>query len=367
MTGDAAVPPAKAMVVCIHEDRPANLPGVQLAILSLARHAPWLRAVVHCPGSDEAFRRFVDSQPNAAIVDLPGIESNGWNVKPALLLRVLETHEEVIWLDSDIIVAGDLQAFFSPLSVDTLVACEETYWGQAQGSRIRTQHWGLSFGRAFRCTVNSGVIRVTRSHAELLSAWKKMLAHPTYLLSQTRPWYERPVHMIGDQEALTGLLGSSDFMHLPVVLLRRGRDIAQCFGPAGFTPVERIRALFGRAPAFIHAMGPKPWSRAVFPPSLLDRSAPLKALRKWYEYRSLDVSPYCIEAKSYKGRSDVDVDWAWPRSWLGKALTALGGRRPPLPGLPLAVFDHAARRAKRALRIGRYSSNPDFTLHQPPY
>ena len=96
-----------------------------------------------------------------------------------------------------------------------------------------------------------------------------MLSHPAYLKAQAQPWYERPLHMIGDQEVLTGLLGSVDFQETSIRLLRRGTDIAQCFGPAGFTPVERLRSMIGHRPAFVHAMGPKPWLRQLSAPPLL--------------------------------------------------------------------------------------------------
>lgn len=354
-------------VVCIHEDRLGNLPGVKLAVLSLARHAPRLQALVSCPGAGSDFAAWVGKQPNAAMVDMSQLGASGWNVKPAILLNLLESHPDLVWLDSDIIVTANIERYFEDLPDDAFVATQETFWGQQQGSRVRTLGWGLTPGRVFDCTINSGVMRVTRAHVDLLAAWRTMLTHPIYVRSQARPWSERPVHMIGDQEALTGLLGSADFAHVPVVLLRRGRDIAQCFGPSGFTPLERVQALSGEGPGFVHAMGPKPWSRPAKPPPLLGSGSLAKSLRAWYEYRSLDVSPYCIEARSYGGRSDIDVSWAVPRSALGRALTAFGSRRSPWPGLPLALFDHAARRVKRVLRIGRYSSSREFTLDQRPF
>jgi hypothetical protein len=61
------------------------------------------------------------------------------------------------------------------------------------------------------------------------------------------------------------------------------------------------------------------------------------------------------------------VAWAWPRSTFGKFLCAVGGKHPAAPGLPLAVFDHFARRLKRVFRIGGYSSNAEYTLTQRPF
>ena len=353
-------------VVCLHEDRPDYLVGVKLAVASLARHAPQLRVIVSCPNANAEFVDWVRAQPNAEVRVLRHLRGAGFNVKPSVLLELLESHRSVVWIDSDIIISGNVDKWFAPYT-DHLLATEETYWGQQQGGDFRTSAWGLEPARSMTCTVNSGVVQVTREHVPLLRDWQTMLAHPSYLKAQSRPWYERPVHMIGDQEALTGLLGSSEFSQLPITLLKRGTDIAQCFGPAGFTPMERIHALAGRGPSFIHAMGPKPWLRPAKPVRIVPSKNKSTTLRDWYTYLALDVSPYCVEARSYAGKPGVDVGWAWPRSVLGKILCAVGGNHPAAPGLPLAVIDHFARWLKRVLGVGRYSNNAEYTLTQRPF
>ncbi|HWH84865.1 MAG TPA: hypothetical protein VNU71_21780 [Burkholderiaceae bacterium] len=361
-------PAGSLPLVCVHEDRADYLIGVKLAVLSLARHAPAFQVVVSSPGAKLDFVQWVDRQPNARMANFRHIRQGaGWNVKPSVLLEMLEERADVVWIDSDIVVTGDMTRRFLGRPLDTLLATEETYWGQEQGGDFRTVAWGLVPGRKLRCTVNSGVLRVTRSHVPLLRAWQTMLMHPLYLSAQSRPWYERPLHMIGDQEALTGLLGSQEFAHLPVELLRRGTDIAQCFGPAGFTPGERLRALWGTGPSFIHAMGPKPWLRGERPPPLLRGADLVGGLRDWYRYLSLETSPYSVAARRYTSQPDVDVSWVRPRSPLGRGLTALGGERPAAPGLPVAVVDHLARQLRKTLRIARYTQSPDFVLTERPF
>ncbi len=72
-------------------------------------------------------------------------------------------------------------------------------------------------------------------------------------------WYERPVHMLGDQDVLTALLTSSEFSDIPLHMLRRGPDIIQFDGVWGYSIPERITNLLGWGPTFIHAGAAKPW------------------------------------------------------------------------------------------------------------
>jgi hypothetical protein len=354
-------------VVCIHEDRSESLIGVKLTVLSLARHAPRLRVLVSCPGAGAEFAAWLEAQPNASRVQLTSVRGTAWNIKPSVLLELLDSHPDVVWLDSDIIVAGDIEVHLVALSPDVIVTAEETYWGQRQGDDFRTSAWGLESTRTFACTMNTGVLRVTREHIDMLEAWQAMLAHPAYLRAQAGPWYERPLHMLGDQEALTGLLGSAEFAHLPVSFLQRGSVIAQCFGPAGFTPAERVGALLRGGPALIHAMGPKPWLR----PSSHGGPAPSKdmltSMREWYGYLTLDVSPYCIEARRYVGEPGLELGWAEPVSAAGRLLCMVGGGRPAAPGLPIAVVDHVARWIRKMLGIARYPQSQDTFLKERPF
>lgn len=371
MSGSSRTAPRDASpsrVFCIHEDRPNCLTGAKLAVLGLAAHAPAVTVVVSCPGAPADFRRWVNDQPNATLVTTGVLRATGWNVKPTLLLRLLESHDEVIWLDSDIVVTAALDALVLDEPDDVLVATEETFWGQQQGGTFRTIGWGLKPGRALASTVNTGLLRATRRHIPLLQAWQTMLLHPAYLKAQAEPWQRRPLHMIGDQEVLTGLLGAVDFADVPLKLLRRGTDIAQCFGPSGFTPRERLRSLVMGRPALVHAMGPKPWQRGGLAPALLGGTGPwLKRLRAYYQYLALDLSPYSIAARAHASELHEPHAWLAPRSRLGRTLHAAGGGHLCLTGFGLSLVDYAARFARKHLAIGRYSVSPVTALKARPY
>lgn len=141
--------------------------------------------------------------------------ATGWNVKPAVLLTLLDTYDEVIRMDSDNFVTRPIAALVTAMPRAVLVAMDETYWGQRQGGPFRTTAWGLHTARALPATVSGGLLRSTRLHVATLQARQTMMSHPVFLQAQAQPWYARPLHMIGDQEALTGLLGATDFAHIP--------------------------------------------------------------------------------------------------------------------------------------------------------
>lgn len=353
-------------VICIHEDRFDYLTGVKLAVLSLGRHSPGVSVYVNCPSADADFLSWVSRQPNASVVVLDKVIGNGWNIKASVLMEMLEKFPNVVWIDSDIVVCADIQSLFRSSDASLLIAAQETFWGQQQGGTFRTFAWGLTPARRFETTINSGVLRVTRHHREMLGAWQEMLSHPAYLKAQSQPWYARPLHMIGDQEVLTGLLGSEDFRSIPVRLINRGKDIAQCFGPAGFTPLERLGAIFKKGPALVHAMGPKPWLRSVAVPPLASNITNITKIREWYQYISLELSPYSSVASKYF-REDVETGWVHPRSRTAKLGWRLGFGSCAAIGFPLALIDHLARRVRRLLGIARYSCSDEFVLSSRPF
>jgi hypothetical protein len=129
---------------------------------------------------------------------------------------------------------GWRSAFAEP--AETLVATEEPFWGKAQGGWERATAWGLAPGRRLPATVNTSLLRVTDRHVALLEEWRRLLATPEYRAAQARPWSERRMHVMGDQDVLTALVASADFAHVPVRQLRRDIEVAHCFGPAGYPP-----------------------------------------------------------------------------------------------------------------------------------
>lgn len=356
-------------VICIHEDRATHWVGVKLAVLSLLNHCPELPIIISCPTPPASLVRWLENlTAKVTLVSYPELQDWGWNVKPALLLRLLEAcYSEVIWMDSDIIVNGKVLSNLPDYSTNTLIVTQETYWGQQQGGHFRTYAWGLTPGRNLLCTLNTGILRVTTHHIPLLEAWQIMLNHPLYVHTQALPWYKRPLHMIGDQEVLTALMGSSEFSSIPIVMLRRGVDIAQCFGSSGFTPAERLSNLTKGLPPLIHAMGGKPWMKSPCPPALWQvEKTFLQTLREYYDYLALELSPYVSVAQPYREMLEEETDWMEIHSILARLLSLLAIGNPVLCGFPSSLLESVGRRLRRHLKIARYSVSPEFCLQESP-
>lgn len=365
---DAVSRGLEPMIVCVHEDRAEYLVGLKLTVLSLVRYCPDLPILISCPRPPDSFRQWAGTLPNVQLLTDPNLAGLSWNVKPTILLRCLnEGHRDVIWIDADILINRDFRPRLAHLDDQTLVVTQEVYWGQEQGGSHRTVAWGLQPSRTLPATVNTGIVRVTPHHVELLKAWQTMLAHPAYRQAQLQPYYERPLHMLTDQEVLTALLGATEFSDIPVEMLERGVDIAQCFGPAGYTPTERLHNISQGLPAFIHSMGRKPWERAPSPSSIWSSGEPLpRRLRKYYDYIHLELSPYTSIAREYREQLGEEATWLEVKSTPARLLATLSANHPTLQGLPLAVFDAGVRHARRLLRIGRYRLDASFNLESSP-
>lgn len=344
------------MLICLSEDRASHLVGLKLALLSLVRHCPDARLVAHVPGAGEALATWFDARvPTGELVTDP-VQDAGWNVKPGLLLHHLGRGEdEVVWFDADVVCHDDWRRLLWGAGPETLVATEETVRGQHLGGAHRTRAWGLPVGRSMPTTVNTGLVRVSAAHEPLLRAWQRMLRDPAYQQAQRDDWQARPIHLLGDQEVLTALLGSQDFADVPVQLLRQGVDIAQCFGPSGYDPADRLRmTLAGEVPPLLHAMGPKPWqqparaSRDARPASVPEAA---RSARDALVRRHHDTSPYTLAAAGLRAGLDEPAPWLPDRPGPASAATVNCAE------LPLAVFDAVVRRVRARLGIARYTAD----------
>jgi Nucleotide-diphospho-sugar transferase len=315
------------MIICAYEDRPSDWVGLKLLVLSVAQQCPGVSIHLFCPTATAEFQDWLQQYPQVHLRSLPTLKGQGWNVKPDLLLSLLnEGHQDVIWIDSDIIVNRDFRSLLATVTSDTLVVAQEHRW-ETHNSAEFTQGWGLPFGRELGGVICSCFLRVTPAHQPLLQAWKQCLAHPQYLQAQVT--WPRPVHMIGDQDVLTALLGSSQFAGIPIHWLRRGRDIAQCFRECGYTVGERLTNLFG-LPALVHAQGPKPWRNA-------------------HEETFLELAPYSAVAQRYRSQLDEDTTWITVHSQLGKVYNRLTFGHPSLRGLPFALWAEIKRASVKAM------------------
>jgi hypothetical protein len=308
------------MLICIYDNRPESEPAVRLLIASLKEKSPDVSVrLYHNPRSPDFaswIRQFnhIDYRP----AEFP--DELAYNVKPHVLLHALcDGHENVVWLDSDILVARDFSRVVEKMPSHLLVATEDALWGARNDKNaLRTRAWGLAVGRVFPFTLNTCMLRVTPHHREFLLQWLKKLNTAEYRKVQSAPWRSRPAHMSGDQDVFTALICSTEFANVPVHVFRRGRDILQLMYPMGFTTCERIQVLWHGLPFFIHSQGDKPWLPGDCTSVGRDW---LRALQAPYG----DTSPYTIIAERYR---------------VGKWLHRISGKHPAVAGLPFAMaFD----------------------------
>jgi hypothetical protein len=358
------------MIVCTHEDRVEHIPGLKLAILSLLQHSPGLSIIASFPKPPDALRAWVEPLSNVTLLDDPSLVGMGWNIKPVLMMRCLEEgYSDVLWLDADIIVNRDIRQRFLSLDDKTLVVAPEYYWGPQQGGNHRAITWGLKPGRSLSATANTGIVRATSHHIDLLKAWKFLLSHPAYATAQSQPSSERPLAMISDQEVLTALLGSEQFSHISIDILQRGSEIAQCCGASGYTPAERLSSLFQDSPPlFIHAIGGKPWRRTNYLEGALQPGRPLRErLRASYEYLHLELSPYVAVSRQYQEMIGEETKWMAIHSVPARILSSLFLSHPALQGLPLALVEAGARRFRHIMNGDRQRFKSNFHLESSPF
>lgn len=332
-----------AVIACAYEDRPSHLLGVKLLVCSLARHAPDLQLQLTCPVADENLRRWLEAYPQVTLdVNRPS-EARGWDVKPTLLLRLLDQgHDEVVWLDSDIILTRDFRPF--GLSPEVLLLAEDDYWNGPKECALRTLGWGLPLGRKLPRVPNSGVIRVTPAHRSLLVAWQGLMATPEYRRAQQAGFGQRPFYMLGDQDVIASLLGSEEFASVPVEFLLRGRDIIQHCSPPAYAPTDRIANLFRGTPAFVHIQAEKPWTFTEVPRFWQDP-------RRYYSFLAVECSPYGHFARKHAAELGELPACLQIRSWPGRLSDVASLGNPHLRGFSQALFSAAYEYVEWAVRF----------------
>jgi hypothetical protein len=324
--------------ICIAEDRLVCEPALRLLLLSLDLHNPGKTISLFYPVASEEFLQWVRRFAQVRVQTDRLRHGFEWDVKPQAMMLLLEQgFDEAIWIDSDIVVTGDVSRVFGDLRSDCMVATEDGLGDDRNDQNaLRTRLWGLPVGRVLPFGLNSGVLRITKHHHRLMERWWELLQSEDYRAVQRREWAERPLHMMGDQDVLTALLCSSEFSDLPLFILRRGKHILQFNGVYGYTVAERTRNLFGDGPIFIHSFAGKPWSHQWKSGSL----------REYIKNVYLDLSPYTSEAREFKTEIGSNSEWIEPHYRLSRALRLLGLGRRELVGLPVAVLMDMIRAAK---------------------
>lgn len=313
------------MILCAYEDRVETLVGLKLLILSLAEKCPGLKIHIYTPLHDSVFFSWIEKQPHAIIAELPETEHYGWDIKPSILLDMLNKgFDDVVWIDSDIIVNRDFRHTIESLSSETLLAVEEHPFVMGNNNPKRTEYLGLKVGRIFARTINTCVLRITSFHRTLIQEWNRQLQRQDYREAQSQSFDDRPWFLGGDQDLLAGLLGSTDFLHIPVKQLKSGTDVAHCFCGYGYMVKDRIKNLFRGLPDLVHAQGPKPWE---LPDVLFS-----------------ELSPYSSIALLYKNCLDEPASWLEIKTALACFLNTFAFGNPNLRDLPTTIFYEARAR-----------------------
>lgn len=337
-------------LVVTYEDRKSALPGVELLARSLARHAPSLRLMVFSPLTEVG--ELAARLPNMQAAFTEELIGHGWNVKPTVLLWALDLAPEVLWLDTDIIVSGDLTALMQAVPDDAFVVGQEFSGIREKGGQVRAEKWGFEVGRLIPYHVNSGSIRALLTHRALLEDWRDLLNDPAYVATQ-RNRVPRPIHMVGDQDVLWALLVSKKYTHIPVHYIKSGSEMVIHCGANGYHVIDRLGHLFGSRAAFVHMLGSyKPWSFGDMP----DRKT---SPEDYLNMVCFELSPY--HAASAPFAADLgNPAWLKRRTPLARTLNALTGGHVALRGLPLAaiawIHDARVARTDRLRRKRRLKS-----------
>jgi hypothetical protein len=336
------------MILCTYEDRASHLIGLKLLIASVARETPDLALRVSCPVADEggnaSLRAFASHYPNV-VMDDERPRFDGWDVKPSLMLRLLEAgHGDVAWIDSDIVLSVDPRPTLGPPG-DFQVA-EEFSLSPRKATRYRVLNWGLPLGRELPHLPNSGFVRATPAHRPLLEAWLNLIASPPYQEARRLPLHKRPYYMLSDQDVLAAVLCSEEFAHVPVRFLRVSKEILQIGRPGAYSPWDRLRHFAQRnLPALVHAKEVKPWQ-------VPDHANPLTDPRAYLRLAYHDNSPYTWCARRYRDQVG-NPSFLENRSALGRISEWVTGDQPALRGMVMAWEDRCLCHLERVTKAAR--------------
>lgn len=149
--------------ICLAEDREACEPALKLLLLSLTRHSPTEAVSLFYPPARGGFVNWLKRCPQVRLETDCLTGGYGWNVKPQALMWMIERgFDQVIWIDSDVIINRDVLGIFARLESNTLVATEDAL-GDNRDHRdaLRARLWGFPVGRVFPFGLNSGAVRAT--------------------------------------------------------------------------------------------------------------------------------------------------------------------------------------------------------------
>ena len=327
----------KSTLVCLYEDRPYQIPGLKILLLTLNRYCPCWPIRLRFPSIPDSLRSWLQRFSQVILFEEELASRGSFNVKPSVLTDALASGaSSCLWLDTDVLINGNLD-FLTRESPESIVVTQDP-WQYENGSTHRAGTWGLKPGRSLPGPLNSSVVRVTRHHEELLYDWQKMLCTGAYLAEQAKPVDFRDRHMLSDQDGLSALLASEKFARIPVVKLKHATQILQHHGAGAYGPLQRCSHLMTGMPSLIHAMGTtKPWNMPAHP-------AIIRESRAYYERVYLELSPYVHFARQYRNNMAEQADWLNVRTLPGRVGSLVALNRPALKGIVQASLHCAISR-----------------------
>lgn len=320
------------LLACIAEDRVGAEIGLKLAILSLNEHCPDVPIILHRPDPIPSFEKWLRRFPQVILKSERFANWHDWNCKPEVLLQAFRERDETqaLWLDSDMVITRDPREIWQQVPPETLIVTQEPASQPHQGSECRTTGWGWPVGIRYPHSFNSSVVRTSRRHIRFLERWRELQRDPSYLAASTLPLDQRPIHLLSDQDLMTGMLGSAEFADHPVHMLPHGKDVIHCGGALGFSLMERLQGPVRPLPTFLHAIGGKPWVLMGMNNPASDRGARFRRLLQ-------EVSPYVAYVRRYRDLVDEDVAWMNFKTLPGVILRAAGFGHWALRGLPVTA------------------------------
>ena len=321
------------MLYCIAENRQDCELGLRYLLVTFQHFCPNDRIVIYFPEPCDSFKEWVKQFPQAEHIPYFPVGGWSWTCKPQAILPLLERGEpEVVWLDSDIMLTGNPANEFSRYDSDTLIVAQEHPNRPDQGTEIRTKAWNLPVGRSLPWTLNSCVLRVTSHHISLLRRWSQLCNDPEYTKWSHGSFALRPIHMKGDQDVLSALVGSAEFADIPVHYLENGVDVIHSFGARGYPLDKRLAGMFRKTPTFIHGNGAKPW--------IVFHEDHVPKLRFYNGASRLiaEVSPYTALCRHHRWKIGLSTPWLDRHSVFGLFLRLIGLGNHSFRGLFITIL-----------------------------
>ena len=329
---------------CLSEDRPGADTGLRLLVLSLNRHDPGTPIFLYRSNCTASFKRWLKGVPAMHLLEYAPEGGFDSNCKPQAMLPLLDQgFEEVVWLDSDILVNGPLGSLLDRVPAQELVMAQDSPASVVGAYTLasRTLAWGWTPTRELGMTLNTCILRITSHHVPLMQRWRELLESDRYRAQAALPLHQRVVGFISDQEVLTAILGSAEFAAVPLRVLRTGSEVVHSAGPLSFSLGDRWRWCLRGPPVALHATTGKPWNilRTGF---ARDRRARLTQLAQ-------ELAPYVAAARRYAPDLEAEErDWLEFRTPAGTLLKMIGLGQAPLVGLPLTVLAQILKRFSKA-------------------